>query len=354
MKKIKITRSLDEQAAKECVNDFVKNRVWDSSNISVTLWNHLSVGQHSHGFYEFALITQGSCVHSYRGVEVPLIPGDIFLIAPQEPHGYETKMPLEMINCQFYTDGLSEECGQVLEKVSERQEIAYGVDDLQSRWNELLLNITEYAQREGAGHEETQQNNLNKQGVIHLDGDDKKEVEYLLQRMLREQQNQEQDFEQIKKACLQMILVMFQRIQKNKISKMDNYQNDKKELIYQVIDYMENHLSEKIELSKLAQRCYWSEGHFRAVFKDVIGLSPVEYLNRLRIVKSLEYIEKDHLRIAEAAERVGIYDPSYYSRLFKKVIGYPPRYFKSIPNSRDSLPRQPESNQCLKSSNRTS
>ena len=80
----------------------------------------------------------------------------------------------------------------------------------------------------------------------------------------------------------------------------------------------------------MAFRLHLSSSYFRVLFKDVTGLPPVEYLNRLRIVKSLQYLQADDLSIANAAARVGIYDPNYYSRLFKKVMGVPPRYFKNI------------------------
>ena len=56
----------------------------------------------------------------------------------------------------------------------------------------------------------------------------------------------------------------------------------------------------------------------------------MEYMNRMRIVKSLEYLEMEQLSVAEAAEKVGIYDANYFSRMFKKVMGYSPRYFKKI------------------------
>ncbi|MGN1007844.1 MAG: helix-turn-helix transcriptional regulator, partial [Butyricicoccus sp.] len=71
-----------------------------------------------------------------------------------------------------------------------------------------------------------------------------------------------------------------------------------------------------------------SPGHFRRIFKHSVGLSPVEYMNRLRIVKSFAYLQDKDLTIADAGAAVGIHDPNYYSRLFKKTIGYSPRYFK--------------------------
>ena len=66
------------------------------------------------------------------------------------------------------------------------------------------------------------------------------------------------------------------------------------------------------------------------LFKDVTGLTPLEYVTRIRIIKSLEFIQHDNVTIRKAAEMVGIYDPNYFTRIFKKVMGYPPRYFRKI------------------------
>lgn len=310
-------------------NGYMKFMAQDTSNISVTSWNHLTIGMHSHAFYEFALVVKGSCVHSYKGVDVPLLSGDVILIAPNERHGYITQLPMEVINCQFYHEKLNDECIQSLEKVNEHKAFIYDKYEQKKRWDEVLQNVSAYAGDTGSS-EKSQQTGLDKQGIIHLSGGARKEVEALLQRMLWEQRTKEQGFQNVKSACLQLILVTFLRVQSQRISQVTQYQDEKKEQIYHIIDYIEAHLDQKIDWKELARKSCWSEGYFRSIFKDVTGLAPVEYLNRLRIVKSLEYMEKDHLMVSEAAEKVGIYDPAYYSRLFKKILGYSPRYFKSI------------------------
>lgn len=311
-------------------NGYVEFPQRDYTGISVAFWNHIiPVKLHRHNFHEFALVTKGSCIHEYKETKVPLIPGDVFLIAPHEEHGYQMQAPLELINCQFFPEELSAECNQAITDAKADAQIIYDRYGLSQRWDDLVQNITEL---DGAGeNHQSHQNSLNKQGVIHLEIEERREIEYLLQRMMREQEHQEDGTEYVKSACLQMILVAFQRVRKRQIQHAAGHPDTKKEFIYQALTYMEEHLSEKLDLDELAKNSYWSKSHFRAVFKDVTGLSPVGYLNRLRIVKSLEYMGKEHLNISQAAERVGIYDPSYYSRLFKKVMGYSPKHFKDIP-----------------------
>ena len=70
--------------------------------------------------------------------------------------------------------------------------------------------------------------------------------------------------------------------------------------------------------------------HFRKLFKEVSGMPPVKYVNRVRILRSLELLQTTRKSIAEIAAAVGIHDQNYYARLFKKMIGCSPSYYKSV------------------------
>ena len=50
----------------------------------------------------------------------------------------------------------------------------------------------------------------------------------------------------------------------------------------------------------------------------------------MRNLRALELLQTTREPIAEIAEEVGIHDPNDFARIFKKLIGYPPSYFKSI------------------------
>ena len=95
--------------------------------------------------------------------------------------------------------------------------------------------------------------------------------------------------------------------------------------IAEVLLYMEDHLTEPFDLTQTAKRYAFSPNYFRKIFKDVTGLAPVQYMNRLKMIRAFSYIQQEKMSIKEAAEAVGIYDLNYFSRLFKKIMGYPPR-----------------------------
>lgn len=311
------------------VDDYVDFPKQDETGIAVTMWNQMiPVKLHRHHFHEFVLILKGSCIHDYRGVKVALVPGDIFLIEPEERHSYELNSSVELVNCQFYPDLLSGDCKEVIGKVKSKVRQIYREQDLGRKQDDLLHDMMEENQEKIEGY--GQQAKLNRQGIIHLDIQERKEVEYLLNKMMEEQEHIQEGIESVKSSCLQMLLVYYQRYQRRNMAVREAVKDFRKEAIYRSIEYMENHLDEKIDIEQLAASVYWSSRHFRTVFKEVTGLTPVEYLNRVRIVKSLEYLEKNKSSIKEAAASVGIYDTNYYTRLFKKILGYPPKYFKSI------------------------
>lgn len=300
----------------------------DNSSIAVNICKHtVSVAEHRHDFYEFALITKGCCIHRYRDTRVPLIPGDVLMIEPHERHDYELQSPIEIINCHFFQEELADRYNAAFEEVRQIAGISYDGKILKKRWNKIMQYMPLRDLPWDKEHATTQAN-LNKQGVIHLEINERREIEYILHKMIEEQDNPDVGLDFMKKAYLQQILVLFQRIQNKRIEQVSHHNDRRREYIYQVLEYIEEHLAEKLDLKMLAKDAFWSEGYFRTVFKDVTGLSPVDYLNRLRIVKSLEYVRAEKLNFQEAAARVGIYDASYYNRLFKKVMGESPREFK--------------------------
>lgn len=276
--------------------------------IEVTVWNRqISVRPHCNEFWEFAVVKKGYCVHCYRGTEVRLLPGDVFLTQPNEEHSYQIYEPAEIVHCRFFFGSMSEE----LIYMSPRAE-----------------NLPE---GEG-GCPKSRQSALDRQGIIYLNGKERREIVNLLALIMEEEKRGKQGLQLVKRACLQMILVKLQRVQRCQIEQGEKHKGGRRERIYEILSYAESHLSKRMAHEKLAEMAYWSVGHFRAVFKDVTGMAPAEYLNRMRIAKSLEYMQKEHLNVSQAAERVGFNDPGYYSKLFKKMIGYPPKYFRSGKN----------------------
>ena len=87
--------------------------------------------------------------------------------------------------------------------------------------------------------------------------------------------------------------------------------------------------SQIITISDLANECNISEPYIRKLFQKAYGISPIKYINRLRIERAKELIESGIYSISEVAQMAGYNDESYFSREFKKATGYAPSEYRS-------------------------
>ncbi|UFH57950.1 AraC family transcriptional regulator [Spirosoma sp. KNUC1025] len=92
--------------------------------------------------------------------------------------------------------------------------------------------------------------------------------------------------------------------------------------------YMQNNLSSSITLDNIAQSVNLSTSFFSRKFRQDTGYAPIEYFNHLRIQKACQLLHFSDLRINEVAYQLGIDDPFYFSRLFKKQMGVSPAEYR--------------------------
>lgn len=105
--------------------------------------------------------------------------------------------------------------------------------------------------------------------------------------------------------------------------------HEKKDSITLCINYLQKHVDKILSLQEIAEAVNLSVSHFAAIFKKSTGFSIIEYFNHLKIQKACQYLQFTDLRINEIADRLGIEDPYYFSRMFTKVIGVSPNKYRS-------------------------
>ena len=92
--------------------------------------------------------------------------------------------------------------------------------------------------------------------------------------------------------------------------------------------FIRENYARKLTLDEISDNVELSVGHLQRVFRRAKGMSIVEYVNEYRVKAAAELMATQDLSLKDAALNVGISDPAYMSRLFKKVTGMSCREYR--------------------------
>ena len=99
-------------------------------------------------------------------------------------------------------------------------------------------------------------------------------------------------------------------------------------IVERVRNYIEEHYDEDLTLTELSGLVRSGESYLSHAFKKATGYSPQQYILRRRIGKAQCLLIYTSLSLTEISARVGYEDSNYFSRVFKKIIGMPPRLYR--------------------------
>lgn len=100
------------------------------------------------------------------------------------------------------------------------------------------------------------------------------------------------------------------------------------EWVTQITEYMGRHYDEQLTLENLADICHGSPYHLQKTFKRVLGISPVEYLQQIRITKAKELLTNTNKPLVEIGSTIGMHNIPYFITLFKKITGNTPNQYR--------------------------
>lgn len=98
--------------------------------------------------------------------------------------------------------------------------------------------------------------------------------------------------------------------------------------LLRTVRYLKEHLAENIYLDKVAEEAGMSKFHFCRIFKESLGMSPMQFLTISRIERAKALLRKSGASITSVIYTVGFNDISGFNRQFKKVTGMTPSTFK--------------------------
>lgn len=97
----------------------------------------------------------------------------------------------------------------------------------------------------------------------------------------------------------------------------------------QVMQWLEEHYTEEISLDDVAEALHLSKFYVSRIFRLETGSSITDYLAVRRIKKACRLLQTTTLSIERIGFEVGLSNPSYFIRLFKKIVGKTPLKYRN-------------------------
>ncbi|UVI28838.1 AraC family transcriptional regulator [Paenibacillus spongiae] len=162
---------------------------------------------------------------------------------------------------------------------------------------------------------------------ISVEIDDHKNIESIFERMIQSYRSQSLTKElRLRSAMLDLMAAYLDHCKLNDIT------GEGIELVEKmdpVLRYIEEHIRENIKVDKLASIAYLHPNYFIGFFKNVVGCSPIQYVNGRRLENAKRLLEETTASVADIAKQVGMQN-HYLSRLFKQYIGLTPSRYRQL------------------------
>lgn len=259
--------------------------------------DHIDLDLHTHDFVELVLILDGRAQHLTKDASYPLAAGDAFVIKPGFAHGYRDTRQLELCNILFDPAGLD------LPRADLSRLPGY----------HALFEL-----------EPSFRDTHRFQSRLFLPPAQRQQVMEWADLLAQELEARQDGYEHLSLALLIRIVGYLARA----YTGMTTPASRTLLAVNQVVSHIEHHYAATVSLRELAQMAHMGERSLQRYFQQAFGVSPVNYVNRLRVNKACQLLTEPHLNITQVADAVGITDSNYFARIFRRLTGTSPSAYR--------------------------
>ena len=101
------------------------------------------------------------------------------------------------------------------------------------------------------------------------------------------------------------------------------------DLVFRVKQYIDQNYASALSLEGLASYVHLSSSYLSKLFKRELGQNISSYIQHVRIERAKVLLRTTSKKTYEIAEAVGIPDPVYFSKIFKRATGQKPKDFRA-------------------------
>ena len=107
--------------------------------------------------------------------------------------------------------------------------------------------------------------------------------------------------------------------------------NEKILAVQAMQDYILGHMTKEITLVDLANTAHFSPWYAHRLFKELTGLSPAEYIRKLRLSEAAKRLKNEKCRVTDVAMALGFESIDGFTRAFVREFGMTPSEYRLLP-----------------------
>lgn len=170
---------------------------------------------------------------------------------------------------------------------------------------------------------------MNGDPVIILEGRGSESIAEICERIIREENHKEIGKDLLLQAQAVELLVVFSRALHDQWQENLRVQTGKaEELVEIATEFINHNYAKSISVSDIAGHVFLSPGYFARAFREVMDISPMNYLVQLRVRKACELLAQDDLKISAIAAQVGFSSPQRFNAAFRKIMDQTPMEYR--------------------------
>lgn len=90
------------------------------------------------------------------------------------------------------------------------------------------------------------------------------------------------------------------------------------------LTFISENYNQQLQLTSVAEECSVTGSYLSRLFSEHLDVKFIDYVNRYRINQAVLLLRDKNISIKEASFMVGYQDPNYFSRIFRKIMGFSP------------------------------
>ena len=101
------------------------------------------------------------------------------------------------------------------------------------------------------------------------------------------------------------------------------------ERMKQMLRFVEEHYAEELTVERIASSVALSESACLRSFRQMLGITPIQYVKQFRVEKAAELLRSTRLKTGEIGMECGFADGSYFIKTFREIKHCTPKEYRA-------------------------